>query len=190
MSATAYIYALVNRRTFRVDYVGKTIHPHTRHWDKLKSYGISILRSIQNDCALRIEAQVIRAFKRRGECRKNILSGQLARMGSLRDEMRNARNCAEREVLESALKKAPKLRNGSPNLTSVADSLGWSRVTVYEKLKLHGYIALFDIDERIKVVLYGNGAVVTRDGQESDTFPKLKSDLLKGMKSFAITEAY
>jgi hypothetical protein len=52
----------------------------------------------------------------------------------------------------------------------------------YETLELRGYIAIFDVEEKVKVVLYGNGALV--DGM--DTFEIIKDDLLKAMKSCKI----
>jgi len=52
----------------------------------------------------------------------------------------------------------------------------------YETIKLHGYIAIFDVEENVKVVLYGNGAVVG----ENDTFKIIKDDLLAAMKSCEI----
>jgi hypothetical protein len=52
----------------------------------------------------------------------------------------------------------------------------------YETLTLRGYIAIFDVDENVKVVLYGNGAIV--DGK--DTFEIIKNDLLIAMESCEI----
>lgn len=52
----------------------------------------------------------------------------------------------------------------------------------YEILKLKGYIAIFDVEDNVKVVLYGNGAIV----EEVDTFEIIKDDLLKAMQSCEI----
>ena len=57
----------------------------------------------------------------------------------------------------------------------------------YEKLKLHGYIAIFDLPRNVKVVLYGNGFVDER--KHSDTFLALKASLIKAMKSCEIIKA-
>lgn len=52
----------------------------------------------------------------------------------------------------------------------------------YEILKLPGYIAIFDIEENVKVVLYGNGAIV----DQTDTFEIIKEDIHKAMQSCEI----
>lgn len=52
----------------------------------------------------------------------------------------------------------------------------------YEILKLRGYIGIFDVEEKVKVVLYGNGAIV----DETDTFEIIKDDLLKAIHSCEI----
>lgn len=54
----------------------------------------------------------------------------------------------------------------------------------YEILKLPGYIAIFDVDENVKVVLYGNGAIV----DQTDTFEIIKNDILKAMQSCEIVK--
>lgn len=56
----------------------------------------------------------------------------------------------------------------------------------YETLKLHGYIAIFDVEENVKVVLYGNGALVLRKDGETDTFLALKNHLHNAMQSCEI----
>ncbi len=56
----------------------------------------------------------------------------------------------------------------------------------YKILKLDGYIAIFNIKENVKVVFYGNGARVHREGHVVDTFEKLKKDLLKTIESAEI----
>ncbi len=53
----------------------------------------------------------------------------------------------------------------------------------YELIKLRGYIAIFDIEKDIKLVLYGNGAMVKNGDVETDAFITLKDDLLKAMQS-------
>ena len=53
----------------------------------------------------------------------------------------------------------------------------------YEILKLPGYIAIFDIEKNAKVVLYANGAIVTKKDSNTDTFLALKNDLRKAMQS-------
>ena len=56
----------------------------------------------------------------------------------------------------------------------------------YERLKLHGYIAIFDVEPKVKVVLYGNGALPNGHGKKTDTFKTLKEDLLRGMRGCKI----
>jgi hypothetical protein len=59
-----------------------------------------------------------------------------------------------------------------------------SPVFPYEVLNLYGYIAIFDVEKNVKVVLYGNGI---KDEQKNiDTFTILKDDLLKAMRSCEI----
>ena len=53
----------------------------------------------------------------------------------------------------------------------------------YEILKLRGYIAIFDVEKRVKVVLYGNGAAIPKGESSTDTFLTLKNDLLKAIQS-------
>ncbi len=57
----------------------------------------------------------------------------------------------------------------------------------YETLDLKGFIAIFDIAPKVKVVLYSNG-VVKNHAFPKDTFEILKEDLLKAMKSCKITQ--
>ncbi len=53
----------------------------------------------------------------------------------------------------------------------------------YEALKLRGYVAIFDVGENVKVVLYANGTIIPKENGEIDTFLSLKSDLLKAIQS-------
>ena len=55
----------------------------------------------------------------------------------------------------------------------------------YETLKLSGYIAIFDIEKDVKVVLYGNG-VISNDKVKIDTFSIIKNDILNAMNSCEI----
>lgn len=59
----------------------------------------------------------------------------------------------------------------------------------YEILKLRGYIAIFNLEENVKVVLYGNGAIVPKESGDVDTFEIIKNDLLKAMQSCEIVKA-
>ena len=146
MSHPVYIYALVNRRTRHVDYVGKTIHPHKRHVVKCKPYGMAILRCVSLRSALRIESQVIRAFKRRGECDKNTYTRKrdLGKAAShltddLSEQMRVSVDNAEFKILTELLNFAPKrAASGAPNLTWAAKQLRVSRPTVVAKARKHG----------------------------------------------------
>jgi hypothetical protein len=58
----------------------------------------------------------------------------------------------------------------------------------YEILKLRGYIAIFNVEENIKVVLYGNGAIVSQKDGDIDTFEIIKGDILKAMQSCEIVK--
>src|SRR5690606_23399521 len=53
----------------------------------------------------------------------------------------------------------------------------------YETLKLPGYIAIFDVEKNVKVVLYANGAIVNKNDGDTDTFLVLKNDLRKALQS-------
>jgi hypothetical protein len=53
----------------------------------------------------------------------------------------------------------------------------------YEMLELRGYIAIFDVEKKVKVVLYGNGAVIPKGEGDTDTFITLKNDLLEAIQS-------
>ncbi len=48
-----------------------------------------------------------------------------------------AKEKVECEMLVKFLRSAPKLRTGAPNLTWVAEQIGWSRVTVLTKVTQH-----------------------------------------------------
>lgn len=77
----------------------------------------------------------------------------------------------------------------NPNLNLKAKTLRpVSQKAEYKILKLKGYIAIFDIKGNIKVVFYGNGAVVHANNGKADTFEILKSDLLQAIESCEIVE--
>lgn len=65
------------------------------------------------------------------------------------------------------------------------DFMSKHRTSIYETLDLKGYIAIFDVEEKVKVVLYGNGAIV----DQTDTFEIIKDDILKAMQSCEIVKA-
>jgi hypothetical protein len=52
----------------------------------------------------------------------------------------------------------------------------------YEVLDLKGFIVIFDISTKVKIVLYGNG-VIPNHSFRKDTLSVLKDDLLKAIKS-------
>jgi hypothetical protein len=62
-------------------------------------------------------------------------------------------------------------------------------INPYEVLKLRGYLAIFDVEERVKVVLYGVGAIIPKKEGDVDEFLALKNDLLKAMRSCEIVRA-
>lgn len=58
----------------------------------------------------------------------------------------------------------------------------------YETVILRGYIAIIDLDEDTKLVLYGNSAAIhSEDGKEIDYYPLLKKDILAAFRSVSIT---
>lgn len=57
----------------------------------------------------------------------------------------------------------------------------------YETLDLFGYLAVFELAENIKVVLYANG-VINQDDEKLNTFTILKDELLKAIKSCEIVK--
>ncbi len=61
-------------------------------------------------------------------------------------------------------------------------------VNSYETLNLDGYVALFAIEERVKVVLYGNGAIVRNKDGDTDTLLTLKKGLLKAIQECKIVK--
>ncbi len=58
----------------------------------------------------------------------------------------------------------------------------------YEALKLPGYIAIFDVEEKVKIILYGDGAVIQKGEEKIDTFPLLKADILQAMQTCEIVK--
>ena len=56
----------------------------------------------------------------------------------------------------------------------------------YEKLKLKGYIAIFDLPENVKVVVYANGFV--DEQKHIDTFNSIRYNLLKAIESCEIVK--
>ncbi|MEK7151568.1 MAG: hypothetical protein AAB784_02560 [Patescibacteria group bacterium] len=52
---------------------------------------------------------------------------------------------------------------------------------LYKRLKLSGYVAIFDVTEKVKVMLYGNGFI--DEVTHADTFAILKDNLLAAMTS-------
>jgi hypothetical protein len=78
----------------------------------------------------------------------------------------------------------------NPNLGLKAKALlPRSSQNPYEPLELRGFFAIFDIEPRVKAVLYGNGAVVPGPSSQTDTFEVLKPDLLAAMESCEIIPA-
>ncbi len=55
----------------------------------------------------------------------------------------------------------------------------------YESLRLKGYVAIFDVDENVKVVLYGNG-IAAGDDTNIDTFETLKSTIRRAFEKVEI----
>lgn len=60
--------------------------------------------------------------------------------------------------------------------------------TPYETLRLHGYLAIFDLENGVHAILYGNGAIIPREEGEVDTFSVLKDDLLHAIRRCEIVK--
>lgn len=58
----------------------------------------------------------------------------------------------------------------------------------YETVKLRGYIAIFEVEKNVKVVLYGNGAIVKTEEGDIDTFEMLKNDLRTSLQACEIVK--
>ncbi len=58
----------------------------------------------------------------------------------------------------------------------------------YEIIDLKGFIAIFDIKPKVKVVLYANGALVASGSSKHDTFETLREDLLRALRACEIIE--
>jgi hypothetical protein len=56
----------------------------------------------------------------------------------------------------------------------------------YESLKLKGYIAIFEVKPNVKIVFYGNGALINHKNNVENTFDVLKNDLLDSIKACKI----
>lgn len=56
----------------------------------------------------------------------------------------------------------------------------------YEKVILRGYIGIIDLEKNTKVVLYGNSAAISENGQLKDYYPLLKQDILEAFHSVEI----
>lgn len=76
----------------------------------------------------------------------------------------------------------PELKLKGPNL------LPGLIETEYEKVVLRGYIAVIDLEENTKAVLYGNSAAILNDGKETDYYPLLKEDILGAFKEVEIVK--
>lgn len=62
--------------------------------------------------------------------------------------------------------------------------------TEYETVTLKGYIAVIELAEDTKAVLYGNSATIRdADGTETDYFPQLKDDILAAFQGVEIERA-
>lgn len=56
----------------------------------------------------------------------------------------------------------------------------------FETLNLIGYIAIFNISKDVRLILYGNGVILSESGKIKNTFIKLKKEILKTMSSCRI----
>lgn len=77
----------------------------------------------------------------------------------------------------------------NPNLVLQADAF-IPRCTdnPYERIGGKVYLGIFDIKPKVKVVLYGNGLIVTNQSSTTDTFEVLREGFLNTMKSCEIIE--
>lgn len=81
---TAYLYTLVRKRDSKVIYAGVTRYPHKRHLYLDEGLGMVILRSCPLKRAYRIEKQIIAAYQRRNECKRNVKRKTPAQIESAR----------------------------------------------------------------------------------------------------------
>lgn len=86
-----YIYALIHKQTGKTVYVGQTYYPINRHFC-LGEIGLCILRVADRKTALRIEAQIIRAYKRRGACERNRNTKTSCRVKARAERKKNSRS--------------------------------------------------------------------------------------------------
>ncbi len=88
----------------------------------------------------------------------------------------------------SAVVMAAALNVFSPTLNLQGKSLRpGDKGRNYETLKLSGYIAIFNIEKDVKVVLYGNG-VVPNDEVKINTLEIIRNDILAAMNSCEIVK--
>lgn len=81
----------------------------------------------------------------------------------------------------------PKLNIKSSNLMPSKGSI--ARSNSFENIMLRGYIAIIDISESIKAVLYVNAAVYKdKQGIEHDNFKILDKELLQSLKRISISK--
>ena len=61
------------------------------------------------------------------------------------------------------------------------------RLSSYQVIHLEGYVAIIEIDDKTKAILYANGCSFTdKFGKKTDTFKKLQAELKDGLKQFRI----
>jgi hypothetical protein len=61
--------------------------------------------------------------------------------------------------------------------------------TARKRIRLRGYWAVINVEDNTRVILYANGASVWNDESRTDTFPRLRNDVLSAMRSCEIVRA-
>lgn len=93
----------------------------------------------------------------------------------------NLRNRIIMSIMASMFNRSnPKLKLNYKNFIPKRSSLD------YEKISLNGYIAVLNLDEEVKLVLYGNGATIKDKGKKVDYSRLLKKDIFRAFKHVEI----
>lgn len=92
-------------------------------------------------------------------------------------------------ILLAAHSMAALYNLANPNLVLKADAfIPRSADNPYEHIGGKVYLGIFDVKPKVKVVLYGNGLIVTNQSSTADTFEVLKEGFLNTMTSCEIIE--
>lgn len=124
------------------------------------------------------------SFTEAGKIQIGPYSGQLYEFGcTTHDDI--GRGYRAMKLRLASLWMAASFNLSNPNLKLMGyEFMPRKSDNLYRKLKLIGYMAIFEITENVKVVLYANGFI--DEEKHVDTFTVLKDDLLNAMRSCEI----